>query len=606
MLTANATAGNITNKRVFFKGLKMEEQMSDGTKFLKLKYYTVLLIIIIVSLTIRIWLLDKRWINPDEGAHMMDAVLILDGAIPSVDYASRQPVYAYSIAAAFKLLGVGYTSGRTLMMLLSLLVALPIFFTARVLYNHTVAFLAAAIYLMLPLEILNSVLVKTEPLSIMVISLSFLMMAQFSEKQNILWLLPAGMLAGLGFYIRQSALILPMAAMVFLVVYGSGDMATKTKRLFYFIGGYILVVFVVVIFYSRYLAFTDIWNSNLNPLFFVLESFKKVLQLGGVTSAPANVAAPPIHVAGQETYALYYKYIYKAFKMHLFLIMGAIFSMLQGCYHVINQKTRKLNEYPFLLLFLWLILLVLAYAYYFHARGFFIDYFREFFPPLVILFAAWLTSTFPDLKKGNNAIHFLLVAGVLWIVLYFTILSFKGLISAKGVILFLLLMLAVFQFFRWKRGGLKKKDTVGVLTAVVILATLGYNLTYTAKRMNVRYDSNWSTVSVEKVSNYIAKNTVLTDTVVSGAVIWELESRRRPFMNISHPLAFIFTIPEGRRLALESAFDHNPPKLIILDGYTEKTYLKQVPRLVELIQSGYYLVLTVENATSPVSVYRRK
>jgi len=576
------------------------------SKKARYQQYAVMLVIGLISLGIRIWLMNMRWINPDEGAHMMDAVLILDGAIPSVDFASRQPVYAYSIAAVFKLLGVGYVSGRTLTMLLSLLVALPIFFTARVIYNDTVAFLATTIYLVLPLEILNSVVVKTEPLSIMVISLSFLMIAKFSEKQAAFWLLPAGVLAALGFYVRQSALIVPVAVMAFVVVYGSGGMAAKTRRLFCFIGGYVLVILVVAIFYSQYLAFRDIWNSNLNPLFFVLESFEKVFQLIGIKPESASIAAPQIQDTGQAPYALYYRYISKAFRMHLFLIMGTVFSLCWGVYHVIVHKTRKLTEYASLLLYLWVILLTLAYVYYFRARGFYIDYFREFFPPLCIFFAVWLTIAFPGLEKGNYATRFVLVAGTVWAVFFLAISKFKGVIPTKGVILIFLLLPAVFQFFRWKRVGFKPKEVVGILTAALILVISGYNLAYMANKLDVRYDSNWSTASVAEVSDYIARNTLPTDTVISGAVIWELEAGRRPYMNISHPLEFSFVIPEERRTTLENAIYQDPSKIIILDGFTEKTYFNQVPDLADMIQSGYDRVLTVDQARKPIAIYRRR
>jgi len=66
----------------------------------------LLLVVLFASLSVRVWLLDKRWINPDEGAHLMDAVLALDGMIPSVDFHSRQPLYVYANAATLKLLGI--------------------------------------------------------------------------------------------------------------------------------------------------------------------------------------------------------------------------------------------------------------------------------------------------------------------------------------------------------------------------------------------------------------------------------------------------------------------------------------------------------------------
>jgi hypothetical protein len=50
----------------------------------------------------------------------------------------------------------------------------------------------------------------------------------------------------------------------------------------------------------------------------------------------------------------------------------------------------------------------------------------------------------------------------------------------------------------------------------------------------------------------------------------------------------------------------DPPKMIVLDSFTEKTYFNQVPELVDMIRSGYDRVLTVEQARKPVVVYRRR
>jgi len=102
----------------------------------------------------------------------MDAVLALDGMIPEVDYSSRQPLYTYALAGTFKLFGINYVSGRILPLTCSMLVGFLIFLIARLLFDEKVALLSAAIYWMLPLELMNSVIVKTEPLVTLLICLS--------------------------------------------------------------------------------------------------------------------------------------------------------------------------------------------------------------------------------------------------------------------------------------------------------------------------------------------------------------------------------------------------------------------------------------------------
>jgi predicted membrane-bound mannosyltransferase len=58
-------------------------------KDLLIRRYLILIVIVLATLSFRLWSLDKRWINPDEGAHLMDAVLLLDGNVPGVDFESR-------------------------------------------------------------------------------------------------------------------------------------------------------------------------------------------------------------------------------------------------------------------------------------------------------------------------------------------------------------------------------------------------------------------------------------------------------------------------------------------------------------------------------------
>lgn len=56
--------------------------------------------------------IDDRWIDVDEGAHLADAKLLLQGHLPYVDYLSRQPFYVMQLGLFVRLLGMHYSSGR--------------------------------------------------------------------------------------------------------------------------------------------------------------------------------------------------------------------------------------------------------------------------------------------------------------------------------------------------------------------------------------------------------------------------------------------------------------------------------------------------------------
>jgi hypothetical protein len=106
------------------------------------------------------------------------------------------------------------------------------------------------------------------------------------------------------------------------------------------------------------------------------------------------------------------------------------------------------------------------------------------------------------------------------------------------------------------------------------------------------------------VSASLKAQTRVTDEVMSGAVIWELQALRRPYLNISHPLRFESGMAEDEKQRLASAILTQPPEVIILDGYTERTYFRQLPWLADVLQSKYEMINSVGPAKYPVIVYK--
>ena len=82
----------------------------------------LMLLTLAAAAAVRLLLMSVRWINPDEGAHLLDGRLIWQGLYPVIDYSSRQPFYAYLLALFIKLFGVTLTAGRLLPLLASLVI----------------------------------------------------------------------------------------------------------------------------------------------------------------------------------------------------------------------------------------------------------------------------------------------------------------------------------------------------------------------------------------------------------------------------------------------------------------------------------------------------
>src|SRR5205807_6096928 len=96
---------------------------------------------------------------------------------------------------------------------------------------------------------------------------------------------------------------------------------------------------------------------------------------------------------------IYWGYLHQAFYLDCFLILGLGFSILECGYGLLAQEApdRRRSIVSESLLYLWLLFLFSAYAFYFYSRGFFIDYSREFLPPLVIVLSAWVMKSIPSL-----------------------------------------------------------------------------------------------------------------------------------------------------------------------------------------------------------------
>jgi 4-amino-4-deoxy-L-arabinose transferase-like glycosyltransferase len=617
----------------------------------------------ILSLALRLWLLDKRWINPDEGAHLMDAVFVIDGKTPSVDFNSRQPFYAYTNAVFLKIFGINYISGRLLPMVFSLLVGVMVFLIADALFERRVAILSAAIYWLLPLELINSVVVKTEPLTMLLTCLSLYAVILFSQSDNKVWLVMAGIFAAIGYYVRQSALIIPLAVLGYLFIHHTIRFRDIAKNFGFFIIGYTCVFLLALIYFSRFMGLEKFLMGDLSPLGFLASAAKKTPSLLGISANQVNDIASQATGVSHKQYGLYYAYVRQALKMHAFLIVGFGFSIFVFSRQIISDKKIHINKHfrSHSLLYLWVLSLLLAYAYYYYTEAFYIDYCREFLPPLVILFSAWLVHAAPVLKRDKILDRFVIAGFCISIAIFFVAPHFKNFIgqgiiiglsialftmiyfaadfgskSRRTAFLFSLTVLSVIILFSRQAlfanylSGIVSKLTLIVIILIlpwvffarnlrptikeyfkfisfaVVLGAFTLSLTHSAYTLTFAYDSMWSPASLEETSAYLKSNTHSNDTVMSGAVIWELQTLRRPFLGISHPLIFERQISEKDRQRIEVAIKNEPPDAIIIDGFTEKTYFRQFPWLWSLLAAKYDLVHTSGPARRLVEIYRPK
>ena len=633
--------------------------MTEKTRLIyNLKRYTVLFCVLCVSLAVRIWLIDKRWINPDEGAHLMDGLLVLQGKMPFVDFDSRQPLYVFVNAMVFKAFGSSYIIGRLVPLACSILTGIFVFLMGRILYGRTAAAMATAIYWLLPFETLNSVVVKTEPMVTLLMCISFyfgLSGVRNNEKRG---LVVSGIFACLAYYVRQSALISLGVMFAVVIAYDWKQPKKAAVHMGLFLCGYIGVVVTIILIYGRHLGVGEVLGGSLNPLNFIFVSLKKSVGLLGFGNMEAvkNIGTEAVRRVARDR-RWDYNYLVWIFKMHSFLLAGVLFAVIQFCKDLFARKEavdqRQLGAWIFV--FSWLGTLGFAYTYYFFSRGFFIDYFREFYPPLTLAFSGWIylaaRQHFAD-KLIERYFNLVLIAAVIlyaaqfkfgffpvffqltfvaflviWIyfigmnlvkdhkILHSAVIFIAlGLMNVfyyfpdrKYILVFILLVFSTAYLFLIVRQSIMKdiKSYVFVATQVVIISSLVVNISYSSSLLDIRYDAIWSPEAVESVASFLETSTDKNDKVLSGAVIWELQAQRAPFNMISHPLVLALPLSDKRKKEVGEAIRNTPPDIIIKDGYTEKTYGRAVPWLEEFIAEKYSLLKTQDQAKYPVLVYRK-
>jgi len=90
---------------------------------------------------------------------------------------------------------------------------------------------------------------------------------------------------------------------------------------------------------------------------------------------------------------------------------------------------------------------------------------------------------------------------------------------------------------------------------------------------------------------------------MSGGLIWEFQAKRKPFAMSSHPLAFINGMSQYRINYFKEHLNRQPPKIIILDGYTEQTYLPYIPEINAMMKTSYTFVDEIIGSKYPVKIY---
>lgn len=605
----------------------------------------LLVLLFLAGLALRLWFLDGRWINPDEGAHLMDGRLAAEGLVPGIDYGARQALYVY-VLAAFVGGGGGYETARLYALLASLVSAGFVYLIARRLLDRLTATLACALVLFLPFSVAYATHVKTEPLAaVLGCAAVYALVRGFETDSRRFHLVLSGALLGLAFYARESSLGVLLAALLVVTFRGLRSPGSVAKPLLRISSGYVAVVLVASALFAMREPVEQVWRrTDVNPVAFVVSNLADTRL--GRKAPPEPIAAPGgLTPSGEretdQPWEVTLSNLAQTGSVNFLLLAGLVLSPLAFLPWSRPGRTRRGAIW---ILYAWVGCMGVGYAFWTLDRGFFPAYFVELVPPLAILTAMVVVEGWERLRdpRGENDLR--IATGLLAVPVGVLALGLVGLPTLHRPLYFALavglLGALCLPVSTWGRRLAVVAIPLGIGLATVVIATLPPPplrwLTYAAAAaatygavlatarvrfrgdlaigflalsalvsaaavwvsdtggaVDRRFDGVWSPEAVRAVSSVLRERGDAGDQVMSGAVIWEFEAGLRPFGLRSHPLSLRLPGPRDRADPIRAQFEAAPPRFVVLDGYTEQSYGRLLPDLESAVERRYTMRLEV-------------
>jgi hypothetical protein len=607
-----------------------------------------MMVLLAGALAMRLLLLPFRWINPDEGAHLLDASLFLEGYLPIADYGSRQPLYVLLLSVPIKLFGHHVLTSRLVPILASVGSGWIIFLLGKRFFQEKIGLLAALITLYLPLVFIWAPVVKTEPIAIFfcLMSVYFLSRTFSTVLVRPGWLILSGIFAAAAFYVRQPTLYLPITIFIFFVLRRDLSRSNAFYQLFLFILGYLSICVSFVAVYWNRISHSELFFSQLNPLNLV---WNRLLHLfGSLPEAQQITDTEGFRFLGQSMDVTITAW-QDSVLFSLFVIVAAASS-----YKAIKAAKEPHQKVAFVFMMSWAGFAFALYFYQSLSRGFYTQYFTELLPPLVLLAARFIFPSFREIKANTIGLSILsmglfyflyLLQRIFWqiypgigIYLVFGCL-FAGIVSwriferDKTRVFFIVTLIAGFvSGFGYRglvfAGFMELIALLGILAILYLLVRYLYvkhlnSLTfsqvtfhagafivmtafvvtalYSGHLVGPRYESIWSLDSLQKTVRVLKKSGDMNDDILSGGMIWTFESGFKPFMNVTHPTEFLKIYNQE----FQNSFIKHRPRFIIKDGYTHRKYQRYWTFINGQIHEHYRHLATIEGSFYPIEIYQR-
>jgi len=613
----------------------------------------------LIGLVIRLTLIPSRWISPDEGWHLTDVWFILSGKIPIVDFPSRQPLYVYSLAGFVKLFGNSIFVARMLPVIITSGIGFSLFLLSKKMFDKKVAFLSLIIYTFLPISIVFSPLVREEPLAILfsIIGFYFFTSLLLNSPQKNKHLFLSGVFIALAYYSRQTNLAMFFAILLFffLVLVFFERNVFIFKAIGVFGAGFFCVSLFFFIIFAGIHDFSTIWDSQINPFQIILKNLKNIL-ISFQIIQPESIEPQTFRFVGQEWNKTVDNFK-QTVNINLFLFVGLVLAFFKMIFFIIKRiKKEQFEILGLLLLFSWLFGLTLFYGFHFIQRGYFVQYIREFLPPIIILtsfilkdkilniaqhikfcrtvfifvissvLVFWIYNLF-EMPMPSKVSHVILgtiiMIGILviikinenrkrtifilsGIVFIFILLTLFPPIQNKGVLLGFALVILIFSIWllNSKLWRIRTDTLLNFVFLSFFFGSLIYGSAESGRLIDMSYKCGWSPQALDKVVDHVTKNSSENDKMMSGVLVWSFQSKLNPFPSHGHPDLFSAGIPDYIKQELEDGFTAHSPKFIVDDGYLFPNYHLIEDQLKHVLQNNYQLLFTISDSKKPVSLYQ--
>ncbi len=612
--------------------------------------------VLAVTLGLRLAVWPHHLVGPDEGAHLMDGRLTVQGLIPFIDFPARRALFTYMLAGLIRLVGPDYTLIRLCIVLLSPVTAAIIFALGRRLFDTRAALIAAGTYAVFPLAVNATPVVQMQPFAILAACSAAYCLLRFLDSNRTAWLVATGALCAAGVQLRDSMVAVSAAFLLAVGLRSWRSPARLGGQWLTFSGGFVAFIVALTFWWGQASTAEAWWQSQINPFYVVAKQRHEVAKVAAAVVGPVPVrrAIRDMHLPHQS-WGNTRRAVMRSLLAYAGLLAAAALASVRLVAAGAPSPGPERARQALVVLVPWILLLGAAYAYWSLRRGFFPEYALEFLPPLTLLFGYLGAHLTEESTGGAPRVLALALLGVLGVAAFaagWLSLPALPLVYVAGATLALALMQGspTARVWRWAGAaaaivavlvlpiGIPAPESkvlqlaAGVLLVgsgwyllrptasqppqagrplerlgmVVVLALSARSLQAAGRALQADPGGAWQVDDVSTIVRTLRERGSATDEVLSGAVIWAFQSGLQPFARMTHPLRYELMAPEHEVAPLSRHLAEQPPRFIVMDGYTEKTFGRILPELEQTIERGYSPLTSVEGGMFKVTLYERR